>query len=252
MTQPPTLPHPLRALLIGSLAPLGKPGVESGIFKQPVSRPLIVRRDGLAGDAQGDRKHHGGPEKALHHYAFDHYARWRAERPQLAPCFAREGAFGENISTLGLTEADVCIGDIYRLGSALLQVSQARQPCWRLNLRFGDDDMARRVQDSGRTGWYYRVLEEGRIAPGDGLRLVERPAEGWPLARILRILYHDSLNRDSLAGLATLPHLTPSWRRLARQRLERGAVEDWSGRLNYAPESPASLIPACPARHFPQ
>jgi len=227
--------HPLRALLVGALAPLGPSGVESGIFKQPVAGPLAVTRNGLIGDAQGDRKPHGGPEKALHHYAFDHYARWRRERPDLARFFSREGAFGENISTAGLTEADVCIGDIYRLGSALLQVSQARQPCWRLNLRFGDDGMARRVQDSGRTGWYYRVLEEGRVTPDDILRLVERPVEAWSLARLLRIFYHDRLDRARLAELAALTQLSPSWRRLARQRLERNAVEDWSGRLNYRP-----------------
>src|SRR3546814_708068 len=146
--------------LVGRIAPLGRAGVASGIFKRPVDRAVQVTRTGLAGDEQGDRKHHGGPEKALHHYAFEHYPAWRAELPALAPCLAGEGAFGENISTDGLTEADVCIGDVFRFGTSLVEVSQARQPCWRLNERFGDATMARRVQDTGRTGWYYRVRSE--------------------------------------------------------------------------------------------
>lgn len=223
----------IRAVLIGKTAPLGRRGVASGIFKRAIGeRDVQVTRTGLAGDEQGDRRHHGGPEKAVHHYAFEHYAAWRAEVPALEPCLASEGAFGENISTEGLTEADVCIGDVCRLGTALVQVSQARQPCWRLNERFGRPQMARDVQNTGRTGWYYRVLEEGRVGPGDGLALADRPAGSWPLQRILDVLYRDTLNADALRQLAELDLLTDSWRVLARRRLERGAVEDWSRRLN--------------------
>lgn len=221
----------IRAVLIGGLAPLGSHGVASGIFKRPVDRAVKVTRTGILGDAQGDRKHHGGPEKAVHHYAFDHYPAWREESPVLAQSLAKEGAFGENISTAGLTEDDVCIGDVYRLGSALVEVSQARQPCWRLNERFGCATMARRVQETGRTGWYYRVLEEGWLAAGDTIALVGRPAEDWTLARILHTLYRDTLNEGHLRQLIDLPPLTESWRALARRRLERGAVEDWSRRL---------------------
>ena len=138
-----------------------------------------------------------------------------------------------------MTEADVCIGDIYRLGTALVEVSQARQPCWRLNERFGNAVMARRVQDTGRTGWYYRVLEEGRVGSGDRLELLDRPAMEWPLSRILHLLYRDTLNTDELTQLAQLSTLTESWRLLARHRLERNAVEDWSRRLN----SPEEALP---------
>lgn len=222
----------IRAILVGKTGPLGRRGVASGIFKHPVDYPVDVSRTGLAGDEQGDRMRHGGPEKALHHYAFDHYAVWRGEAPEFADHLDREGAFGENLSTEGLTEADVCIGDVYRLGTALVQVSQARQPCWRLNERFGDATMARQVQDTGRTGWYYRVLEEGSVGPSDTLDLLDRPAGDWPLKRVLRVLYHDTLNTDALRQLADLDPLSESWRAIARHRLKRRSVEDWARRLN--------------------
>lgn len=225
------------SVLVGRVAPLGRRGVPSGIDKRPVTGGVDVTRSGLAGDAHGDTRHHGGPEKAIHHYPFEHYRRWRAEYPALAWRLARPGAFGENIATEGLAEADVCIGDIYRLGTALVQVSQGRQPCWRLNERFGDPRMARRVQDTGRTGWYYRVLEAGRVAAADAMRLVERPAADWPLARVLHVLYGDALNADALRGLAGLAPLAESWRALVRRRLDSGTVESWSNRL----ETPGSI-----------
>ena len=221
---------PIRAVLTGRLSPLGRHGVPSGIFKRPLAESVLVTREGLAGDEQGDRKHHGGPEKAVHHYPWDHYAGWKAEVLELARHLEGPGAFGENLSTTGLTEARVYIGDIYRLGTASVEVSQGRQPCWRLNERFGLDDMARRVQESGRTGWYYRVLEEGRVGPGDELELLHRPAGSWPVSRVLHLLYRDPLNMDELAQLTGLPGLTESWQALARRRLEQGVVEEWSRR----------------------
>lgn len=150
----------VRAILAGKSAPLGKLGVASGIFKRPPEARVGVTRAGLEGDEQGDKKHHGGREKALHHYAFEHYDAWRADNPTLAPSLASEGAFGENISTNGLTEADVGVGDVFRLGSALVQISQARQPCWRLNewlvTRVWHDRSSRRVVPAGTTGFWRR------------------------------------------------------------------------------------------------
>ena len=222
----------IRAVLVGKVAPLGRHGIDSGIFKKPVDRAIDISRTGLIGDEQGDKKNHGGPEKAIHHYPYDHYVLWRAEIPEIAKKLEKEGAFGENISTEGLTESNVCVGDTYRLGTALVQICQGRQPCWRLNERFGDSTMARWVQATGRTGWYYRVLEEGRVASGDTIDLIDRPAEGWTLQRILHVLYHDTMNAEDLARLAELKLLTNSWRALARRRFERRKVEDWSSRLN--------------------
>lgn len=221
---------PIDALLVGRVAPLGEQAVPSGIDKHRVERFLFLRKDGLEDDAQGDRKHHGGADKALHHYAFDHYPAWRMEIGNV-PVLRAPGAFGENLSTQGLDENMIAIGDVFRLGDAVIEVSQGRQPCWKLSLRFGVFDMAKRVQKTGRTGWYYRVLEEGRVAPDVELRLIDRRSPEWSLRRLWRALYVDTLNYDELAAMAALPHLPENWRRYADQRLKNRKVEDWSRRL---------------------
>ena len=162
------------AVLCGQLLPLGTQGHLSGIAKTIAPAPWRMTRTGFVGDAQGDLKHHGGPEKAIHHYPLDHYDDWREEFGA-HPLLSAPGAFGENLSTTGWTENSVHVGDVVRFGSAILQISQGRQPCWKLNARFGRDDVAYRTQMSGRTGWYYRVLEEGTAEPGDQLTRADRP-----------------------------------------------------------------------------
>ena len=221
---------PLRALLVGDVRPLGPRGVPSGIAKSRVDQPVAVGFLGLAGDAQGDTRHHGGPEKALHHYALDHYPGWIAEIGA-RDVLGTAGAFGENLSTTGLLEDDVAVGDVFVLGNAVIEVSQGRQPCWKLNERFAQPDMARRVQETGRTGWYYRVLEQGSVAPDSRLQRIHRVAPAWTISRIWRIFYVDTLNRAELETLAELPQLAEGWRRHARRRLETGTVEDWTPRL---------------------
>src|SRR5690606_1145821 len=169
-----SLPAPasLLAVLIGSAVPYTRPGSMSGIAKRPVDATLDIGVSGLRGDEQGDLRVHGGPDKAVHHYPFDHYAAWRGELGAHALLDAA-GAFGENFSTLGWTEQTVCIGDVVQAGTAVLEVSQGRQPCWKLNDRFDVPDMARRLQASGRTGWYYRVPEPGKVRVGDSLHLLQ-------------------------------------------------------------------------------
>ncbi len=221
----------LRELRIGCARAFGPNGEPSAIDKQAVATPLWLGPSGLAGDEQGDPRHHGGPEKALHHYPAEHYAAWLLELPQPAPSCQQPGAFGENVSTLGLTEASVCVGDVFRIGGATVQVSQARQPCWKLNLRFGQIDMAARVQRSGRTGWYYRVLKSGTVAPGDIFTLIERRCPDWPLARVLHFFYVEPLEHAALEAIAELSELSPSWRKLAAHRLASNQVESWLGRL---------------------
>lgn len=226
---------PVQTLLRGRARSFAR-GQTSAIDKREVAGPVEIGPLGLTGDEQADPKHHGGPDKAVHHYPLDHYAAWRkelAERPDAVPdALNRPGAFGENISTEGLCEQDVCVGDLWRAGSVLLEVSQARQPCWKLNERFGVSDTAYRVQKSGRTGWYYRVCEAGRMTAGDMLTLVDRPCPDWPLSRILHAFYVDRMNRPTLEGIAALEVLPPSWRALALRRLESGRTEDWSKRLD--------------------
>lgn len=220
----------LEALLVGQVAPFGRRGDPSGIAKRPVAEPVHLTRLGFTGDGQGDVRHHGGRDKAVHHYAIEHYASWRAEIGR-REVLDGPGAFGENLSTRGVTEADVCLGDVFALGGAVLEVSQGRQPCWKLNHRFGQRDMAVRVQRSGRTGWYYRVRQEGQVAPGDALVLLDRPLPHWPLTRLWRLLYVDMGNREGLSEMSGLDALPESWRTLARRRLESGQVEDWRRRL---------------------
>ena len=221
-------------LLTGRARPLAGSDAQSGIMKTPVERPLRLGPEGFEGDEQADRRVHGGVEKAVHHYPLDHYPLWREELGDL-PALADPGGFGENISALGPTENTVAVGDVFRLGTALLQVSQGRQPCWKLNHRFEVPDMARRVQQSGRTGWYYRVLEDGLVKTGDRLELVDRVAPDWTLHRLWHALYVDRLNLDELKGIAALDVLAEGWRKYAVRRLESGRVEDWRKRLDGTP-----------------
>ncbi len=223
---------PLLSLRAGVATSFGPSGQPSAIDKQPIDAPVFLDLNGFAADEQGDTLHHGGPEKAVHHYASEHYAAWHGELAGLdGVTHLGPGGFGENLSTLGLTETGVAVGDVFSLGQAIIQVSQPRQPCWKLNVRFNVPDMALRVQMSGRTGWYYRVLKPGRVQPDDVLRLTERPHPDWPLSRVMQLLYHDRLNIDDLSGLAQLSGLNPKMRQLAAQRVQRLTVEDWGRRL---------------------
>lgn len=220
----------VEAVLSGRALPYTRPGTRSAIAKQVLAGPVAVQPSGLAGDEQGDPRAHGGTDKAVHHYAFEHYMPWRAELGAL-PVLTRPGAFGENLSTTGCTESDICLGDRLRIGTVVLEVSQSRQPCWKLNDRFGRPDMAQLVQQTGRTGWYYRVIEPGLLQAGDDVRLVARPHPAWPLQRLIDTLYRRTLDAATLGEMLALP-LTPSWRRLVDARLARRAVEDWAARLD--------------------
>ncbi len=221
----------LDAMFAGKPAPLGERGELSAIGKTSLAPPWTISLNGLVGDEQADPVHHGGPDKALHHYARDHYPAWALEVPAMGARLAQAPAFGENISTLGLTENDVCIGDVVRLGVVCLQIAQGRQPCWKLNARFGVPDLARRVQTTGRTGWYYRVLEPGRIEPGTAFVLEDRPQPDWLLSRVIALLYTRTEAYDDLAALSRLPQLAEGWRQLAARRVANRRTEDWSARL---------------------
>ncbi|MCW0465393.1 MOSC domain-containing protein [Xanthomonas sacchari] len=217
------------AVLVGRAQAFTRPGSRSAIDKRPQDGRLRIGPEGLELDEQGDRRVHGGPDKALHHYPRDHYPAWREELGAHALLDA-PGAFGENLSSSGVTEADLCLGDRLRLGTSLVEVSQSRQPCWKLSDRFGMPALARRVQDSGRTGWYYRVLQPGEVAAGDRLELLERPYPQWPLARLVVLLYRREIDPAQLQEVLALP-LVPNWRTLFERRLAQRAVEDWDKRL---------------------
>ncbi|HDY7907470.1 TPA: MOSC domain-containing protein [Vibrio vulnificus] len=204
-------------------------GTKSAINKQVISQRLHATELGFTDDEQGDPRFHGGIQKALHIYPSEHYPVWQQELGNKA-IFQSAGAFGENLSSSGVTEAFICLKDKIRIGTTLLEVSQGRMPCWKLNVRFEQNDMARRLQDTLRTGWYFRVLEEGDIGAGDEIILCERPYPDWSLTRIMGAVFTGCLDKTELSQLAKLP-LVESWGKLVERRLETGEVEDWEMRL---------------------
>jgi MOSC domain-containing protein YiiM len=222
----------INAVCIAASVPFGPNGEPSAVRKVPVSGPIEVTALGLGGDAHGDTVHHGGAEKAVHHYAFEHYGSWSRCFPEASDHFQAPAFFGENISTTGVTEETICIGDVFRAGTTLLQVSEVRQPCWKLSHRCGVPGFSRRVQETGRTGWFYRVLEPGVIAAGDSMVLDARPRPDWPLARLLTLLYHAPLDQDELSAIAEVVELSAGQRAIAERRLATGEVEPWDRRLD--------------------
>lgn len=227
---------PVRSSAAGRVVSLnvGRPGplpyrgksVRSGFVKPPVSEALWLSKTGLDGDEQADLRNHGGPEKAVCVYPLEHYPYWEGRLGRvLGPA-----SFGENFSTEGLTEDRVCIGDVYRVGGAVVQVSQPRQPCFKLAARHGFPQLALWVQETGLTGFYFQVLEEGEVVAGDGISLVQRPATTVRLAEANRVMHHDRRDVAGIERLLEAPGLSANWRRTFEKRLA-GAVEDTSLRL---------------------
>jgi MOSC domain-containing protein YiiM len=169
---------------------------------------VLVGREGIDGDEQADRRYHGGPDKAILAYSADHYAHWQSELGMDLP----SGSFGENLTVAGLSEETVCLGDIWRLGSVELQVSQPRQPCWKLSARWGIADLTRRVAMSGRTGWYLRVLQTGQIEAGMPMVLIRRPYGQWSVRRANDAMFGRLEDRVALVELAAMTELAASWK----------------------------------------
>ncbi|HXY55233.1 MAG TPA: MOSC domain-containing protein [Nitrospirota bacterium] len=189
----------------------------TGMCKKPVTIPLPLTHLGFEGDGVGDLKHHGGSDKAVCVYSIDHYEYWENMLGIQMP----DAAFGENFSVTDMNEEGVCIGDMYRSGTALVQVSQPRQPCSTLAARYGREDFVKLVVDSGRTGFYVRVLEEGRVKAGDGLSLVEKDSHRVSIAFANRIYHHDRKNREGIEKVLTLPSLSESWRKSFQELKDR-------------------------------
>lgn len=207
----------IEGLFIGAAGTLPS-GTHSALIKQAIDGPLALDSLGLHGDTQVDRINHGGPERALLHYCADHYTAWARELPQAAALLKPAG-FGENLSSAAMNEDNVCIGDIYQLGTARVQVAQPRTPCRKLNEHFGVPDLVQRVLASQRCGWLYRILEPGQLAVGDAIELLERPHPDLTVAKVMHALYVTTSDRALLTVLASLPELSPRWRDKAHQRL---------------------------------
>jgi len=209
----------VEALCIGQPRPFN--GAElSAIDKRPVERPVTIRRLGIEGDSVADTKHHGGLDMAVHHYPRDHYSEW-SEWLGGHDLLSRPSAFGENIHAQGMIETDVHIGDRFRLGTALLEVSQPRQPCWKIEHRFGANGMVKRIIGQHNCGWYYRVIEEGTARAGDVLERVEVGHEDWSVARLFAKLYDPAhkASREELEQIAGLERLCALWRSRVRDAL---------------------------------
>ena len=258
----------IRAVLLGKVRPFRGDDELSAIGKLPVTDAVAVGAMGLAGDEQADRTVHGGIDKAIHHYPADHYGWWRDYLGDVA-LLGAPGAFGENISTAGLDEHSVFLGDRFRLGTALVEVTQARQPCWKLDHRFGTKGVMSQVVKTRRTGWYYRVLEPGHVRVGDAppgllrglgdprlaaaLRQIHRrPTHPWTVtelakeAALSRSAFFDRFART--VGVPPIEYLQ-GWRMsLAKDMLRRnaGGLTEIAERVGYGS---ASAFSTAFARH---
>lgn len=190
----------------------------TGIFKRPVRGPIRLQQKNLEGDGQADLIHHGGVDKAVCVYPSEHWFHWSSVLPQQQLI---GGEFGENFTLEGLTEADVCIGDIFSLGSAVVQISQPRQPCWKLARRWQIKDLAVQVEQTGFTGWYFRVLEEGVVESRIPLRLTDRPYPEWTVTTANRIMHQEHSNLKAAEHLSLCPLLSASWRHALHQRSQQ-------------------------------
>lgn len=208
----------VRSVHIGKIAPLGADGVQSGFVKHSVAPAVAVTTLGLAGDEQADLRVHGGPEKAVYGYATANYAAWRTEYPEHTALLV-PGGFGENLAVDGMTESDLCVGDVHAIGSAWLQVCQPRQPCFKFALRFDDTALPRAMVRNGRSGWYYRVIRIGFITPGDAIALHDRPNPDFPFTRLVEIAGRGRPTPAELRRMAVMTGIAGDWRDMARRRL---------------------------------
>ena len=188
--------------------------VLTSIFKAPVEGRVAVRRNNIAGDEQSDLTVHGGPHKAVYCYPEEHYSFWREQVPdmRLVPPM-----FGENLTTRGLSEEEINIGDQLRVGSALLQVTQPRMPCYKLGIRFGRVDIVKRFWVSGRPGIYFSVIEEGEVAAGDPIERISSAKDGISVADVVALFRGKKKSPDLLERALRAP-LFGGWKEGLRER----------------------------------
>jgi MOSC domain-containing protein YiiM len=190
--------------------------VLTSIFKTPVDRRLRVHTLNFEGDEQSDLTVHGGVDKAVYAYPFEHYEYWRRE---LAQADVPLGAFGENLTTEGLLETEVRIGNRFRVGSAEFVVTQPRMPCYKLGIRFGRPDILKRFLQSGRSGFYFAVTLEGEVGAGDSIELIARADEGLTIDDVVNLYTVDSENQELLRRATQSSILPESWKDYFRKRL---------------------------------
>ena len=183
--------------------------IRTGIFKEPVSGQTMMRRLNLDGDGQGDPSVHGGVHKAVYVYPVEHYEYWKRE---LGRNDLTYGKFGENLTVEGLLEETVHIGDVFRIGEALVEVSQPRVPCFKLGIKMRDPQIVKPFLESKRVGFYVRVLEEGKVGAGDTIERTKVGEGQMTISEIVHLRHFDNTNAAAAERAANLPALTPSWR----------------------------------------
>jgi MOSC domain-containing protein YiiM len=206
-------------LLIGGPKPFRADGEMSAMARGAVDRPVMLRKLGFEGDQVADPTVHGGVDKAVHFYPAEHYPKWIAHFAAEGfahPLLDNAGAFGENISASGLTEDKIRIGDRFRIGKALVEVAQGRQPCWKIDHHFGVHGLTGAVIKTGRCGGYFRVIEEGEVAPGDRIEQVEQARHDWTVERVFKLLigggHRGEGAKAELEALSGLETLAETWR----------------------------------------
>jgi MOSC domain-containing protein YiiM len=190
--------------------------LQTAIYKAPVSGSVAVARLNIAGDQQADLSVHGGPEKAVYAYPSEHYAFWREKLPGVALPW---GSFGENLTIEGLLETAVRVGDVLRIGTTELVVTQPRMPCFKLNVRFQRPDMVKRFMRSGRSGFYYAVLKEGHVGAGDPIDLVPTDEHAISVAEVVTLYTADADSRELLQRAVRTAALPQAWRDYFRTRI---------------------------------
>jgi MOSC domain-containing protein YiiM len=192
--------------------------VTTGIFKEPVEGRIRLRTLNLDGDRQADLSVHGGLSKAAYAYPIEHYEYWREQLPGVELPW---GMFGENFTTEGLREDSVNIGDRFRMGAAEVMVTEPRLPCYKLAAKFGRDDIIKRFLHSGRTGFYFAVMQEGEVGTGDGIELVSRDEHSVTVADITRLYVREKDDMGTLRRAVQVTALPESWRMYFGKRIEK-------------------------------
>jgi MOSC domain-containing protein YiiM len=195
--------------------------VLTGIFKEPVSGRVMLGTLNVDGDRQADLSVHGGPSKAVYVYPSEHYDYWKRELPEMKLPW---GMFGENFTTAGLIESELSIGDKFRVGSALVMVTEPRMPCYKLGIKFGRPDIVKRFLASERTGFYFAVLQEGEVGAGDQIELIERSKRSVTVSDITHLYTREKRNIDLLRRAIEVEALPESWKSYFQHRLEKLSV----------------------------
>ncbi len=203
--------------------------VTTGIFKTPVDDRIMLRRLNLEADGQADLWGHGGAFRAVYAYAHENYAHWERE---LGRSDFTVGQFGENFTVEGMLDGEICIGDVFRIGGALVEVSQPRIPCYKLAIKMGSDGFQNRFLESGRVGFYLRVLEEGEVGTGDAIELIRRDSQRLTVTRVSNLLFFDKEDLDATRQALQIPALSHGWKGSFRERLDK-AESSTQGRQGF-------------------